>query len=172
MDATDSLINHTKFAFPRDHMPVPPFMFDVPNDWTAGDAPGCLVALREPAQPGTFRANLTVSVDHVRRAVDLEDAAARTLADLEQEQIGGEVRLETEKVVTVADSPASLRVQTFRPQGLAHRVLQLQFLFFAPDVGGDARRLLTLIGTCLEDDSDLYMDHFVAAGRTFSFAAP
>jgi hypothetical protein len=170
MEPSDSLAVRVPFAFPRDHMPAPPFVLDVPKDWSAVNAPGCLVALREQIQPGAFRANLTISIDYVPRQTELADAAAQTLIDLEREQSA--VRIEIEKVVALADDAASMRVQTFQPSELAYRVLQAQFLFFAPDAGGDTRSLFTLIGSCLEPDSDRYMDDFVCAAQTFSFTAP
>jgi len=170
MDTDESLSSLRQFAFPRDYQPVPPFTFDVPSDWATCDAPGCLIALREPDKPGTFRANITVSVDRVERTLELSDVAAEVLNELEREQPDGELRLEAEKVVVVAGSPASLRVQSFKSPELAYRVLQLQVLFFAPDSGCEARQLFTLIGTCLEDDGDHYIDCFVAAARSFAFA--
>jgi hypothetical protein len=112
--------------------------------------------------------NLLVSADRVTAEMDLEDAAAATLAHAEE--AFSDYRLEQEKVDTIAGRPAALRFQSFAIEGLEDRIMQLQVLLFAPPDGREKTRdLFHIDGSCLAGDAATYAPAFVAAAQSLRF---
>jgi|1186.fasta_scaffold477286_2 hypothetical protein len=155
------------FRHPSAELPAyAPFTIELPDGWRADEAPDTLGVFFDPAAEG-FRVNVLVGVDRVATEVDLEAAAQITLegvADYPQFEV------QREKVGEVSGRPASMRFQTFLPQGASGPLLQLQVLFFNPPDGRTRTHdLFHIDGTCLAADADTYAPLFLEIAESFRF---
>jgi hypothetical protein len=155
------------FRHPSAELPgFAPFEIELPEGWRADEAPDTLGVFFDPAATG-FRVNVLVGVDRVGIDVDLEAAAQMTL-----EGVAGypHFQIEREKVGEVSGRPASMRFQTFEPEGAPGALLQLQVLFFNPPDGRtQTHDLFHIDGTCLAAHAETYAPVFLEIAESFRF---
>ena len=143
-----------------------PFELELPEGWRADEAPDTLGVFFDPTAAG-FRVNVLLGVDRVGIDVDLETAAQITL-----EGVAGYPRFQVERetAAEVSGRPASMRLQTFEPEGAPGALLQLQVLFFNPPDGRtQTHDLFHLDGTCLAADAETYEPVFLQIAASFRF---
>jgi hypothetical protein len=157
------------YRYPSEEFrPLPAWRIEAPASWRPTDAPDCLAVLYDPEASEPFRVNVTVTVDRVGAAVELDAVATATLEQAKAEYPDYEI--DSEKVVEVDGQPASLRFGTFgEPRLDGGQLLQMQVVFFAPGDGAATRDLVQISAACLAEDAERYAPVFVEIAKSFRF---
>lgn len=156
-------------VFPGDVLrPVPTFKFDVPDGFEIGEAPGALAVAKWSEPVDGFTVNLVVSYDRVARGVNLEHAAATTLAQLRNQV--PDVAVHQQKIGKFGTRATFLRAIELQIPKSDTVVGQVHALFFAPLLEATQTvDLFHMVGTCPKQVADKFGPLFIKMIASFQF---
>ncbi|MEL6892239.1 MAG: hypothetical protein AAFP84_11625, partial [Actinomycetota bacterium] len=144
---------------------TPWFECDVPDRWSASEAPGVVVRLGPDDDESV---SLVVSAVRVDRGLDLRSVAVRSFA--QQRMQHPDVVIDTQRVGRFGDRLTYLRSVTV--PGDVDRA-QLHALFFAPSADGrSVADVFSVVGTCPAGRLDECGSQFVDVIASFRFLQP
>jgi hypothetical protein len=153
-----------EFGWPNSAAPaLAPFRLDVPDDWTAMEARGALLALLAP-EHDRFRANVVVFGERLPADVAVDEVAEAAAGADVAESIAGTQRASSETELAIAVRRSSRVVED-------RTINQLVVSTEAEDRSAAGfRSVYTLVGTFLADR--LEEDEPVLKGIVSSFTVP
>ncbi len=148
--------------------PIPPFTFEVPEEWEIQEVPGAHVAIHPSEQTGDFWVNVLVASSRVTKQTRMRDVSMANFIRLKRRHPDAEIS--SQKAGRFGERPTYMRVLGFTDNASGKPLAQVQGLFFGPSADDrDVVDLFSVVGTAPADQIEHFGPIFVKIISSFDF---